>query len=235
MTDTVDPERSVGPLVREHPAYATVLESVGIDYCCGGETSLAAACTEAGVDLDGLLERLAATEPDADGDPEWETQTKLIEDIVSTHHQYLREELPSLEGLVRKVARVHGENHPELREVQSEYLELAEGMKRHIDEEETELFPIVERLDRGESLTDAEREQLEAEIESLETDHEETADHLDRLAALTDDFAVPQDACASYEVMLERLEALQTDTHRHVHKENNVLFTDAEQQLQATF
>lgn len=233
MTDAIDPKRSLGSLVRDNPTYATVFESVAIDYCCGGDTTLEAACEDEGIDLDDLCERLADAEEESDGD-DWETHTELIDDIVSTHHQYLREELPSLEGLVRKVVRVHGENHPELQELRSEYLELAEEMKRHIDEEEEELFPIVEKLGRGASLTDTERETLRNEITEMEDDHEETANRLERLAALTDDYAVPDDACASYEAMLERLERLETDTHRHVHKENNVLFVEVEQQLPAS-
>ncbi|NLV11677.1 iron-sulfur cluster repair di-iron protein [Halomicrobium mukohataei] len=233
MTDAIDPTRSLGALVRDNLAYAAVFESVGLDYCCGGDTTLEAACEAEGIDLDDLRERLAGVEEAPDGD-DWETHAELIADIVSTHHQYLREELPSLEGLVRKVARVHDENHPELRELRSEYLALAEEMKRHIDEEETDLFPIVETLDRGESLTDAQRATLGNEIAELEADHAETANRLERLAALTDGYAVPDDACASYEAMLERLERLETGTHRHVHKENNVLFAEVERQLPAS-
>jgi len=33
--------------------------------------------------------------------------------------------------------------------------------------------------------------------------------------------------------MIERLEALERDTHEHVHKENNVIFVEAETSLEA--
>lgn len=234
MTDAIDTERSLGALVRENLAYAEVFESEGIDYCCGGDVTLQAACQAADIEVEDLCERLTEARRDTDDGADWETHTELVEDIISTHHQYLREELPVLEGLVRKVARVHGENHPELRDVKSESLELTEEMKRHIDEEEAELFPIIEKLDRGESLTDAERETIRSEIEDMEVDHEETATRLENLSELTDGYAIPEDACASYQAMLERLEALEIDTHRHVHKENNVLFAEVEQQLLVT-
>ena len=35
------------------------------------------------------------------------------------------------------------------------------------------------------------------------------------------------DACASYRNLYERLDALEADTHLHVHEENNVLFPKA--------
>lgn len=232
MSDaTIDPQRSVGELAREVPAYTRVFEAAGIDYCCGGDASLATACDQAGVDLDDVRDDLVDVRTDDVEATDWEDLDELIDDVVEIHHQYLREELPSLEGLVRKVARVHGENHSELETLLSVYLDLAPAMKEHILEEEEEVFPIIETLDRGESLSGAERRRLQEKIEEMEADHEETAAHLERIAELTDGYTVPADACPSYESMIERLEALERDTHEHVHKENNVLFVEAETKL----
>ena len=38
---------------------------------------------------------------------------------------------------------------------------------------------------------------------------------------------MPADGCASYRSLYERLEALELDTHLHIHKENHVLFPAA--------
>ena len=153
--------------------------------------------------------------------------------MISAHHDYLREELPVLGSLIEKVNGVHGENHPELRDVEAEFRNLAAEMHDHIDEEEQELFPVVGRLDRGESLADEEATRLREAVWTFEEDHTATADRLDRIAELTDGYAVPEDACPSYRSMLDRLERLERDTHMHVHKENNVLFPRAEEQLSA--
>ncbi|NHN49158.1 iron-sulfur cluster repair di-iron protein [Halostella sp. JP-L12] len=233
MTETsLDPDRRLGELVTEAPELARALESLGIDYCCGGDRTLAEACAEADLDLSTVRERLAdARRTDADERIERESLSALVDDIVSTHHEYLRDELPQLEELVRKVRSVHGENHPELREVESEFIALSEEMRTHTEEEETDAFPVVEKLDRGEPLDGAEAETLRETFEDLEADHDETAARLERIADLTDDYAVPDDACPSYRSMLDRLEALERDTHMHVHKENNVLFEEAEKRL----
>lgn len=231
---TFDPERPLGEIVRDAPETARVFESLGIDYCCGGDATLEAACAEAELDVSSVREELEAARRESDdtGD-DWESPSDLADHIVSTHHEYLSEELPSLEDLVRKVRRVHGDNHPELAEVEETFLELAEEMRTHTAEEEDEVFPVVRKLDRGESLTEAETETLREAIADLEDDHEETAAHLERIADLTDDYAVPDDACPSYRNMLERLEELERETHTHVHKENNVLFPEAEERLVA--
>jgi regulator of cell morphogenesis and NO signaling len=44
------------------------------------------------------------------------------------------------------------------------------------------------------------------------------------LRALTAGYTTPDDGCASYHALFEGLEELETDTHLHIHKENNILF-----------
>ncbi|MGB9958873.1 iron-sulfur cluster repair di-iron protein (plasmid) [Haloferax prahovense] len=221
----ISPNRQVSSLVEETLAFAHVFEEVGIDYCCGGDIPLESACEEAGIDVDDVLDRLESeqteTKDESDG---WNSMSELTDHIVTTHHDRLRDELPALEALVHKVTEVHGGDHPELREVESEFVALAGEMQTHITEEEEDLFPIVRKLDRGTPLSDIETETIENEIEGFEDDHQETADRLDRIAELTDGYAVPSSACASYRSMLDRLESLERETHLHVHKENNVLF-----------
>lgn len=235
MTD-IDPGRTLASLVEETPAYARVFESLDLDYCCGGDQTLAAVCDRDGLDVDEVRDRLAEARDQNDGDAagqEWDDLESLADHVVDTHHDYLRQELPKLEDIVETVTDVHGESHPELRDVEAEYRELATEMREHIDEEEAELFPVVGKLDRGEQLSTAEDESLHGAIRNFEEDHAKTADRLERIAELTDGYAVPENACPSYRSMLERLDRLERDTHMHVHKENNVLFERAGERLAA--
>ncbi|MFU1783493.1 iron-sulfur cluster repair di-iron protein [Haloarcula japonica] len=232
MTAPIDPDRPLGTLVRENPAFARVFESVGLDFCCGGDQTLRTACTEADLDLDAVREQLhGARRQSEDRGGEWESMTALIEHVVDSHHQYLREELPALEQLAEKVRSVHVEAHPELADIEREVLELAEEMHQHTTEEEQDVFPVIEKLDRGDELTGEERALLDEALADLESDHEATAEYLERIAELSDGYAVPDDACQSYQSLFERLETLEQDTHMHVHKENNVLFPQVESQL----
>jgi regulator of cell morphogenesis and NO signaling len=139
-----------------------------------------------------------------------------------------------LERLVEKVRRVRGDRHPELGEIERGFRELAAGMQQHTNEEEADVFPVIEKLDHGVELTDEERTILENAPNDLEADHEETAEHIERIADLSDGYEVPDDACPSYRNTLERLEELEEDTHMRVHKENNVLFPQVKSRLAET-
>ncbi|AEH36562.1 iron-sulfur cluster repair di-iron protein [Halopiger xanaduensis] len=222
-----DPDARLGDLVASNPEYARVFESLDIDYCCGGATSLATACEEADLALERVAERLDGADGAPDREHEWDSPTQLANVIVWDHHRPLRRNLPDLEALVEKVADVHGDSHPELQEVESEFQDLVDDMFHHIDDEEQNAFPVIKKLDTGADLTADERARIEDEIDHLEAEHSETADRLERINDLTDGYAVPEDACASYRRMLERLENLERDTHMHVHRENNVLFPKA--------
>ena len=44
----------------------------------------------------------------------------LVAHIVDTHHAYLRRELPRLEAIIAKMSANHGEERPELFQIQHE-------------------------------------------------------------------------------------------------------------------
>ncbi|ADB60919.1 iron-sulfur cluster repair di-iron protein [Haloterrigena turkmenica DSM 5511] len=232
MTAEIDPERRLGALVRDNPEFASVFESVGIDYCCGGDALLERACADADLEVGAVVERLRDARSDGgDGTDDWDSLSALVDDIVENHHDYLRAELPSLERTVRKVVRVHGDDHPELHDVESTFLDLEDEVTHHIEDEEENVFPELERLEDETALTGDEEAQVREAIDHLEDEHDAAAAHLERLRSLTDDYAVPEGACTSYRNMLDRLQLLEEDMHLHIHKENNVLFPDAQDRL----
>lgn len=231
MTPSIHAETRLGQLVRENPEFAPVFESLGIDFCCGGDVPLERACEENGLRLDPVLERLEEARSSDPAETVDESLPALVDDVVETHHDYLRSELPSLERVVRKVARVHGESHPELRAVESEFLDLEAEVTHHIDDEEENVFPELLKLDEADSLSADDEERIREAIDHLESEHDDAAASLERIRSLTDGYAVPDDACTSYRNMLDRLEMLEEDMHLHVHKENNVLFPEAQKRL----
>ncbi len=230
-TTHIDDQREVGQIVRDHPSVGSVFETFGIDYCCNGDRSLREAATAEGVDPTQLIRELESSTAEEETPEKWDSLEELIEHVESTHHDHLRGELPSLSELVAKVRVVHADDHPELAAVHRTFNDLADEMLTHIREEEVNAFPIIVKVDRGEPLNEDEQRRLQEELRGLEEDHEDTAANLDRLDELTEGFTVPDGACPSYELMLERLAGLKSYTHQHVHKENNVLFRDVESQL----
>ncbi len=174
--------------------------------------------------LAALAEPLGS-EPD---DVDWAAASvaQLCGHIVEHHHGYLREELPPLRALVDKVARAHGEAHAELLDVKETFHGLADELEEHMVKEEQVLFPACMALEAG-APADFPFGSVENPIRMMLHEHETVARGLARIQALTGGYAPPSGACNSYRAMLDRLQTLEVDTHRHVHEENNILFPRA--------
>ncbi len=215
-TTTGDAERTLAEIVTERPSAARILESFGLDYCCGGAARLDAACADSGVPTDRVLAALA--EVHLDVEPEWATMSpaEMVDHLESVHHAYLHTELPRLDALAEKVAGVHGGRHPELLDVLADVKDLRDDLEPHLMKEERVLFPAIRNHVPGNRLA--------APISVMLAEHDTTGALLARLQRSALDFAVPDDACASYRALYEGLDELTRDTHLHVHKENNVLF-----------
>lgn len=220
---SVDLADRLGDLVTDDPRRSRVLEELGLDYCCAGQRTLAQACAEAGVDAADVAARLDL--PDAAPPPSWQGYdiADLARHILEVHHAYLWDEMPRLGDLVELVARVHGQNHPELAAVGTDYFALITDLTSHLTKEEQILFPAIIALGTP-GAAPAFPGSLRGPITQMLREHDTAGELLRRIRATTNDFAVPDDACASYTAMLDRLARMEADLHEHIHKENNVLF-----------
>lgn len=223
-------ETPVGRLVAERPSRSRVLERWGLDYCCGGKKPLGEACVEKQIDADAVVRELADEETN-NRSPEknWteEPLPALCDHIVSTHHHYLRETLPRLTGLIEKVCNAHGDNHFELHEVRAIFHEFRAELELHMMKEEQILFPSIKCLDTPENQPSVNFGSLRYPIGVMESEHESAGAALARMRELTHDYRLPQGGCNTYRAMLDGLEDLEQDMHRHVHLENNILFPRA--------
>ena len=217
---------TVGGLVAERPGWARVFEEFGIDYCCGGRRTLGEACERGGVSPDAVLRRLAAADADRpDPEPDWTTASlaALCHHIVYTHHALLRRELPRVGRLLTKVTGVHGDRHPELFRVVALYAPFARDMDHHMTKEERVLFPLIKGLAAGEAVA----MDPAAPVRVMMAEHDDAGEAMAEMRRLTDGFRPPEGACASYRAALAGLHDIELDLHRHVHKENNILFPRA--------
>jgi regulator of cell morphogenesis and NO signaling len=226
----ITPETTVGEIVRVIPARSRVFENLHIDYCCGGKQSLADACRGKGLDAATVIAMLSALDdlPESvEADLDTMTLTELCDHIERVHHGYLREELPRLDFLTRKVAAVHGDREPRLLEVLRVFESFNEKISVHTTEEDEQVFPAIRRLEAGEGDRAASIATLKTEFDKLETEHEKTGAALARLRELTDGFTPPEWACNTFRALYDGLHRMERDMHQHVHKENSVLFPRA--------
>jgi len=223
-------ETKVGTIVAERPETARVLELVGIDYCCGGQTPLIEAANMQKVDPNQLLAALLVVGAEAETiqNQDWNKASLpgLMNHIVTNHHNWLRRELPPLLATTNTVLRVHGDSHLELAEVATTLKKINDAVLPHLDEEETIVFPALHKLVAGDPPAN-----ITTQLESLRLDHDDLGTELHRLRELTDGFKVPADACAKYREMLTGLIVLERDMLQHVHLENNILLPRAQSLL----
>lgn len=220
---TVTATRTLGELVAEAPGRAAVLDRLGLDYCCHGQRTLADACTEAGLEHDAVAAALVAAVPEPVDHPT--EPAALADHIEATHHTFLHAELPALDALAAKVVGVHGERHPELAEVHRLIVALRADLEPHLLKEERVLFPAIRALVGGAS--DFPFGTVQNPIRMMSMEHDRAGELLAALRDASGGYRVPEDGCASYRSLYERLAALEADTHRHIHLENNVLFPAA--------
>lgn len=219
----LSPESRVGEIAASHPLATRVFARHGIDFCCGGGVALADACAKREIDLAGVLEEIEReiTSPGADvATRSWQEAPlgELVVYIVERYHDPLREELPRLEAMARRVFRVHGDKDPErLGALLESFLRLKSELDQHLHEEEESLFPALLLAAAGQP----------SQVGSFVDDHTRVGQELHRIRELTDDFRVPAEACNTWNALWHGLAALETDLHEHIHLENNVLFPRA--------
>lgn len=227
-------EQTVREIAIEQPASVRVFESLGIDYCCGGQRSLREACERAGVSPDEVLNRIftAETEPStATGDWAHASVAELTRHIVDDHHGYIRRESPRLISLCVKVVERHGAGHPEVKSIQELFQALADELSLHMVKEETVLFPYLVQMEA--TLRDrrpvppAMFGSIEMPISRMLADHDDVGTLTARIRSFSSGFVAPDDACPTYRALYQGLENFERDLHQHIHLENNILFPRA--------
>jgi regulator of cell morphogenesis and NO signaling len=233
-------ETPVGAVVAERLGRASLFERLGIDYCCHGEMPLGEACAGRSLEVTWVLDEIRRSdrEDSADGSVAIDftamDATSLADHIEQTHHGYLRRELPRLAELIEKLLAHHGERHPELSDLRTTFRQLYEELASHMVKEERVLFPLIRQLQSAQRPFPVHCGTVANPIRVMEHEHDDAGAALARIREATDNFQVPANACTSYQALYDGLMTLEADLHRHIHKENNILFPKAAK-LEAAF
>lgn len=231
---TGEGDETLGQIAAKDLRKAEIFKKYGLDFCCGGKKTVKEACAEKGLDVTRIEQELQQADRQPAGRPlnytDW-SMDFLADYIVNTHHSYVRKTLPELRGYAAKVARVHGGRHPELVEVDRLVEELNEELMSHLDKEENIVFPFIRQLAASKKTnTPLSREALGSvanPIAMMEDEHEAAGDHLAQIRRATNDYTLPQDACASYSLFFNMMQEFESDLFTHIHLENNILFPQA--------
>jgi regulator of cell morphogenesis and NO signaling len=216
---------TIGEIVARDFRAASVFKEAGIDFCCGGKKGFSKTCSENGIDETQLKAKLQGLELEPDTTThnyiEWDP-VFLCDFIVNIHHKYVLKTMPELMHYTAKISEVHGDRHPELKEVAGLFSEINRELLQHLKNEEEVFFPAIrEYLGTG---SEKSKDVIISEMKRLSAEHEFAGGAMDKINVITNKYQLPADSCNTYNITFKLLEQFEDDLHVHVHLENNVLF-----------
>jgi regulator of cell morphogenesis and NO signaling len=230
------PQQSLRDVVLNNPAAAGVFEKLGVDYSRRGGRELADVLHESGISLEDFIAEIEQVVRLATGNPpatDWRLVPlrKLIRHIVSTHHNYLRVELPALD---KWIGRISGQ-HPDERELLLSLQRAIQGFQRNVEvqitKEEAILFPAISNLEAAVMSGATPSELLFGSVANLsramEQENDEAGRALQEIRLLTNSYTCPPEGSAALRNLFQRLRNLAAQGHQHLHLENNILLPRA--------
>ena len=224
-------EITVGELAARMPGCAQVFERFGIDYCCGGGQAFDQVCRTRGLDPAAVLEEIegqAHPASTAAPQPDWQSTplNLLIDHIASTHHVYMKTQLPRLDGMLEKILAKHSARHGAmLLPLAETFRAMKEELEGHLMKEELILFPLIRSLEEGSGPGAREFHcgSVRNPIRVMVAEHDSAGQALGSMRQLTAGYTPPEDACNTFRAFYFELERMERDLRQHIHLENTIL------------
>lgn len=228
-------EKTIGSFVAEDFRTAAVFSKYRIDFCCKGNRTVNEVCEKQNIDADTLLENiLQVAQSENNGSIDFNSWPLdlLVDYIEKTHHRYVEEKTNVLIPFLDKLCKVHGANHSELFRINELFIGCAGELAQHMKKEELVLFPFVKRMVKTKEsdgiLHQPSFGTVSNPIAMMMHEHDNEGERFREIAALTNNYTPPADACTTYRVTFSMLKEFEQDLHKHIHLENNILFPKAE-------
>lgn len=211
-------QQAIGQIAVNLPGSTAVFRRLKLDFCCGGQVALQAACAAKGLPLDAVLAELAQLDrPAAQDAPQ--APAEMIDHILERYHAVHRAQLPELIRMARRVEAVHRDS-PDVPAGLAAHLEAMEAeLLEHMEKEETVLFPMLKA--GGTAMA-------HYPIVAMRDEHTGHGLQLERLMALSHDATPPPGACNTWRALYAGIAQLSDDLINHIHLENNLLFPQFE-------
>lgn len=220
-------EHNIGQIVAEDYRIASALKAYDIDFCCNGNRTLGAACQDMNIDplivINSIQEVTSEHRNEHFNFKLWPPE--LIADYIEKiHHTYVKEQIPTILQLLEKLQKVHGTKHPELLEIYNQFEASSHDLLAHMTKEENILFPYARLASSGEIKNAPAFGSIQNPITVMMHEHDNEGERFRTIRKLTNDYTCPPDGCTTYKVAFAMLEEFESDLHKHIHLENNILF-----------
>jgi regulator of cell morphogenesis and NO signaling len=211
---------TLAELAVSHPGAARVFYRNRLGFCCGGRRPLDEVCRERGLEPSAILDAIAAEDPLVSDRTRWDVEPlpAIVDHVVGTYHQRLRQSLPELVAMAKKVEIRHAEKATCPRGLAAHLEEVHAAVLDHLEKEEQILFPMI---------VHGMGSRASGPVHVMELEHEHHRENLVRLRELTADLTPPEEACTTWRALYLGLQQLEQELMEHIHLENNVLFRRA--------
>lgn len=224
----------IGELVASDYRTAAVFQTFGIDFCCKGNRTILDVCEQRNIDPQILIEDiLQVMQQNNDNNTDFQSWPigLLADYIEKKHHHYVESKIAEIKPYLAKISRVHGDRHPELIEIEKLFNESAAELSAHMKKEELILFPFIKKMEDaskfGTPLAIPHFGSVENPVSMMKHEHVNEGERFEKIAALSNRYTPPADACNTYRVSFALLNEFEKDLHLHIHLENNILFPKA--------
>jgi regulator of cell morphogenesis and NO signaling len=225
--------KTIADVVKENIKTAHVFKKFGIDFCCGGGKSIEDACKKNNIDIGTLEAELNYAMSTISPSVNYNTWSLdfFCDYIEQTHHNYVRDSIPTIQAYVTKVSKVHGDASPELIEIKILFDKVVAELIPHMQKEELILFPYIRKMLRAQkenlANVNASFGTVQNPIHMMMHEHDIAGSLLKSINNLSNQYQAPSWACTTYKALYAKLEEFENDLHIHIHLENNILFPKA--------
>lgn len=226
--------KTISEIVAEDYRTAKIFESYKIDFCCNGNKNFKDVIDTKKLDSEKIINELNSIKNKNNNsamDYNSMPLDLLADYIEKKHHRYIEERTPDLKQYLAKLCNVHGDNHPELFEINRQFNESAGELAMHMKREELILFPYIRKMaaviQKNEKINPPPFGSVENPIQAMMSEHEIEGERFKKISQITNNYTVPDDGCNTYRVTFSLLKEFEEDLHLHIHLENNILFPKA--------
>lgn len=227
-------EDTIGDIVSRDYRTALVFKQLGIDFCCGGKSTISEACDLKGLSIEAVTHKLAGV-VDTSVAPDMNFQNWdigfLCKYLVQLHHQYIRNNTSFILDLAKKVSKTYGDKFQEITRVLEIFDAAGKLLMLNIIKEESVLFIYIADLNEAHkkmvSIDEPAFGPVSVPIYLMEAEHEKIAEDFQLIRQLTNNYILPPYVSHGYNILYKMLQEYEDDLHLHLHLENNILFPNA--------
>lgn len=217
----------VTDIVTENYRTADVFRKYNIDYCCGGKMSLNAACRLSGLRESDILEELQEFANAYQNAEQWSVDF-MIDYLINIHHNYFKNNIPVVLDYINRFIVSHNKKFPEMIPLPMLAQQLCNKLTDLLNYERDSQFPYIKRIiyayNNNEvygklfiktlgKLSEEKLEQYHAQIKVFKL----------QIESLTNNFSLPENACATQKVMLQKLQEFIDYIRQHFSIEKKIL------------